>query len=179
MRLVDGVWRKTLLTAFAFFTAGQAQAIVIKDKWPAVAVRSVVGGPAFEQATAQGKVTVVNFWATWCEACKIELKEMEAEFKQFEANQNVQLAFVSMDKNPAEAKEWFDRYIGSEKFKAALFEDSQFKAAEAIEVDSFPLTLVIDQTGVVQLVQRGFKEGEGSTAKIAEEVKTLLAKPGI
>lgn len=117
-----------------------------------------------------GKQTLINFWATWCDACKVELKEMAGELKNLPADR--QVVFVSLDKEPKKAKEYF-----SKEFKAdapmlsSLFYDASFQMADALGVESFPLTLVVDGTGKVIKVQDGFKPGTGSTEALFEALK--------
>lgn len=47
-------------------------------------------------ASLKGKVVVVNFWATWCEPCQIEIPEM-IEFQQKYADRGFTLLGVAMD----------------------------------------------------------------------------------
>ncbi|MGH9698759.1 MAG: TlpA disulfide reductase family protein [Candidatus Acidiferrales bacterium] len=47
-------------------------------------------------ASLKGKVVVVNFWATWCEPCQVEIPEM-IEFQQKYADKGFTLLGVAMD----------------------------------------------------------------------------------
>jgi thiol-disulfide isomerase/thioredoxin len=47
-------------------------------------------------ASLKGKVVVVNFWATWCEPCQVEIPEM-IEFQQKYADRGFTLLGVAMD----------------------------------------------------------------------------------
>ncbi|MGH9701426.1 MAG: TlpA disulfide reductase family protein [Candidatus Acidiferrales bacterium] len=47
-------------------------------------------------ASLKGKVVVVNFWATWCEPCQVEIPEM-IEFQQKYASRGFTLLGVAMD----------------------------------------------------------------------------------
>jgi thiol-disulfide isomerase/thioredoxin len=122
-----------------------------------------------------GKVTLVNFWATWCEACKVELAEMEKLLAPHLGHRDLNVAFVSLDKERDKAVAWFKQNLSNPgSMLPRLYSDAQFKLAEKLEVDSFPLTLVIGRDGKIAYVQRGFKEGEGSTEKIVKLIAELL-----
>jgi thiol-disulfide isomerase/thioredoxin len=47
----------------------------------------------------RGKVTLINFWATWCGPCKHELPDLVELSKQF-SNSNVKFIGVSVDRGP-------------------------------------------------------------------------------
>ena len=111
-----------------------------------------------------GSVTMVNLWATWCEACKVELAEMENHLLPITGptGSKPRLAFVSLDKDPAMARAWFQKNTkATDAMLANLYSDA----------DSFPMTVIIGKDGKVLHVERGFKEGkEGS-----DQVKKIAA----
>ncbi len=53
-------------------------------------------GNELSLASLKGKVVVVNFWATWCEPCQVEIPEM-IEFQQKYADRGFTLLGVAMD----------------------------------------------------------------------------------
>ena len=80
-----------ILLAPGFSSAGAAE----EDLATAESVAQVIAGPDFELlgldgarhrlADARGKVLLVNFWATWCTACRTEipqLNELADEFSE-------------------------------------------------------------------------------------------------
>ncbi len=146
------------------------------DQWPGLKVRNIVKGGE-ESLVAPGQVTLINLWATWCDACKIEISEMASEFKEFEVHAKFRLALVSLDKDAKKAEAWIAKEVSqSAYFKNSLYSDPEFRVADALKADAFPITVLIDQQGKIAHVQRGYKSGEGSTQKLAKMIRELLAK---
>lgn len=149
-------------------------AVEVGESWSAGAIPHIQQG-SLEPQQMLGKVTVINFWATWCASCKDELAEMEQLFKPLFTHKDLNVAFVALDKDPNKAKQWMQKNLkDADALLAKLYRDEQFQIAEKLAIDSFPLTLIIDRSGKVAFVQRGFTPGTGSTKKIVGLTQDLL-----
>jgi len=167
------------LFSLGFLALGEgkpAMAVGVGESFPSIETTHVSTSKTGPVEVA-GKVTLINFWATWCESCKVELKEMESEFKPLFDDQDFQVKFVSLDKEPGKATQWFKANLtaGSEMFDR-LFADPDFKAADVVGVDAFPMTVLIDKNGKISHIQRGFKPGEHQTAELVRIATGLLKK---
>ena len=152
---VSGVWASTAL------------AVKVGDVLPKVTINDHDGKA---QQPWVGKATLINFWATWCESCKVELREMEKEMVNVQPESRV--VFVSLDKEPVKARDWMTaEFKGSNSMSKNLFHDGSFAMAEALGIESFPVTLIVDSTGKVIKIQDGFKDGQGSTAALFDTLK--------
>ena len=102
-------------------------------------------------------------------------RQIEEQLKPLFAEADAQVAFVSLDKEPEKAAEWFQQNMKEpELFLKHLYLDPKFVTADLLKVDAFPMTLVVGRDGKVAHVQRGFKEGEHSTEEIVKVATRLL-----
>lgn len=164
-----------LALLLAVFLASKAWAIDVGQTWPEVSLKALDGAQVLKSADLKGKVSVINFWATWCEACKVELVEMDRQLGPLLQNPGFRLVLVALDKEPAKALSWLQGHLAGAKTLARLaFDDSNFALAERLEVDSFPMTLIVDSQLKVVYVQRGFTAGQGMTENLVKKVRALL-----
>jgi len=153
---------------FGLAVSSQALAVKVGDVLPKAMVHDEAGK---ELQPWTGKKTLINFWATWCDACKVELKEMAAELKALPSDK--QVVFVSLDKDPQKAKDYFAKeFKADSSMSKSLYYDSAFAMADQLGVESFPMTLVVDEAGKVLKIQDGYKPGTGSTEALFEALKS-------
>jgi thiol-disulfide isomerase/thioredoxin len=102
-------------------------------------------GRAFNLADAQGKVVLVNFWATWCAPCRAEMPAIDAFYRKHRDDGLVVVA-VSMDRPADEAKA--RAVMKDYAFDAAFAKDASFK--DYGRIWRLPLTFVVDRAGVLR-----------------------------
>jgi peroxiredoxin len=115
----------------------------------------------------EGKVVIVDFWATWCEPCKKSFPKLQELYVKYKAS-GLEIAAISVDddKNGVAA---FAKTYGA-KFPIAW--DKDHKVANLYKPESMPTTLVIDKHGTIVHVHKGYHEGE--IDEIEREIKALF-----
>lgn len=108
-------------------------------------------GETFRLSDFRGSVVVVNFWASWCDSCKPEAKDLEAAHKYYQSRGDV--LFLGVD------------YVDTEPEALAYLEEFQItypngpdlrtKISQAFRIRGVPETFIIDQNGVIVHVQIG------------------------
>jgi thiol-disulfide isomerase/thioredoxin len=122
-----------------------------------------------------GRVTMINFWATWCDACKVEIAEFEKMFPKLVKNKDFHLAFVSLDKDPKMASKWIRKNSKmANEGLAGSYHDADFVTADKLGVDAFPMTLILGKDGKIAHIQRGYTEEQKSTEAMMAKVQQLL-----
>ncbi len=112
---------------------------------PSVGARGALGAP-FALSTTRGKVTVIDFWATWCKPCLHAMPALDAIAK---AHPDVVVLAINLD-DPADARALFDE----RGYQMTLLADDG-AVSQRYGVTSIPHSVVIDRAGVVRLVARG------------------------
>jgi thiol-disulfide isomerase/thioredoxin len=130
----------------------------------------LLNGEDFKLADHQGKVVVLDFWATWCGPCVQALPELLQATSSFNDDQ-VKLIAV----NQGEAKKVISKFLASkqlESLEVAL--DRNRKIGSDYGVQGIPRTVVIDPKGVIREVHVGYAPGMGERLRL--EIENLLAE---
>ena len=99
-------------------------------------------GKDVELAAYKGKVVFLNFWTTWCPACRSEMPSMEELWRKLERRDFILLA-VSMDsERPA-----VERFVKSGGYTFPVLLDPQSKVADKFGIMAIPTTFIIDKKG--------------------------------
>jgi thiol-disulfide isomerase/thioredoxin len=114
-------------------------------------------GPAF--TLGRGRVTVLDFWATWCGPCIKAMPKLEAIAAQ---HPDVDVIAINLD-DPAAARALFDRHGWT---KLRLVADDG-EVSQRYNVSSIPHSVVIDRGGVVRHIVRGGSSSIESAVRAA------------
>lgn len=106
-----------------------------------------------------GKPMVVNFWATWCPPCRMELPYFDKAALQYEGQ--VQFMMVNMTDGYNDTVESATAFIREENnYSFPLFFDVEFSGAEAYQINAIPVILFIQADGSLLHQQIGAMDEE-------------------
>lgn len=123
-------------------------------------------GQSLTLSSLRGKVVVLNFWATWCPPCKMEIPWL-AEFQRTYRDRGVVVIGVSMDEEGWDAVKPF---MESMKINYRMVLGNDEVASQFGGVESLPTTLLIDRSGRVASTHTGLV----SKSVYREGIESLL-----
>jgi thiol-disulfide isomerase/thioredoxin len=133
---------------------------------------TTIDGQRISMDDLQGKVVLLDFWATWCGPCREALPHMQKVAKKFQGQPLVILS-VSLDKDEKSWKE----FIAKNEMTWPQYRDGSFEGpiARKFSVDAIPHTFTIDADGVLQEEHIGDASIEGKLNKLLVRARELQA----
>ena len=129
--------------------------------------RSDLAGHQVDLRNYRGKVVLLNFWATWCAPCQVELPQFEAWQREYAAD-GLQVITVSMDDQESPVRRTARRLHLD---FPVLMGDAELGETYG-GVLGLPVTFLIDRHGRIAAQFRG----ETELGQIESRVKQLLAE---
>ncbi|MBN2378198.1 TlpA family protein disulfide reductase [candidate division WOR-3 bacterium] len=127
-----------------------------------------MSGKSHVLSAYQGKVVLLDFWATTCGPCKQEIPHLVALYNKYKSQGFVAFG-IGLDK-----KSNLERYLGANPIAYPVLVDERGSAATLYGVNAIPRTLLIDKKGRVAFDHIGYKPG--MEAQIEQEITALLAE---
>jgi|SRR5215467_2122870 len=118
----------------------------------------------------QGKVMLLDFWATWCGPCREALPHMREIARKFQGQPLVVLS-VSLD---SDEQKW-KQFVAKNEMTWMQCRDGGFEGpiAKLFGIHSIPHTFTIDADGVLQDEKIGDAAIEGKLKKLVARAKEL------
>lgn len=171
---------RAALGCAVFVTCAQAGHVLVKPpssrtEAPPFRLADASGGTE-QLADYRGRVVVLNFWATDCGGCRLEIPWLQ-DIKQVYKNQKVALIGVSMDISYEDLKNAVEAWSKVKPFAKAhqitypiLMGDGD--VTKRYDLQALPVTYLIDPRGRIAAVYLGLIDQQNLEANI----KTLLAE---
>ena len=130
--------------------------------------RQDLHGHALRLAAFRGKVVLLNFWATWCAPCQVEMPVFATWQRQY-GPQGFAVIGISMDDEVGPARS----LAATLQLNYPVAMGDERLGARYGGVLGLPLTLLIDRNGIV----RARFQGETDLQPIERQVAALLTQP--
>lgn len=132
---------------------------------PALALNSLKGD-AIELAQFKGKLTMVQFWATYCTPCRVEMPSMNR--LQTEMGDDFKILAVNMGESAEEVQQFVDEV----KPEFTILMDEDGSALATWKVFAAPATFIIDPAGKIRYTLFGATEWDSD--EMIETLKALM-----
>ncbi|MFA5834203.1 MAG: TlpA disulfide reductase family protein [Bacteroidota bacterium] len=133
-------------------------------------VQSIQGDEvSLELLIANGPV-LVNFWALWCEPCKVEMKQFQTIYDRYK-EKGFSILAINQDNQKSVAK--VSTYISSNDYSFLVSTDPKGEISQQFNVQSYPTSLLFDKNGIIVYKSIGYKQGDEK--KIVDALEKIFA----
>ena len=163
-----------LLVASIWFGAAGAGETRAQDPRPEVGhpapdftLPSLTGKPVRLSDFRGKKAVFINFWATWCAPCRLEMPTMEKAYQKYKGK-GLEILAVSVDAGPKNAvKNFMDELRLT--FPALL--DSKMGVLGLYRFSAIPASILIDTQGIIRFRELGYRDWtDPKSTKLLEQV---------
>lgn len=109
----------------------------------------------------QGRVVLLNFWATWCGPCRFEMPAMEALYREFD-RRDFEILAVSTDAQGAAVTRPFKDSLG---LTFPILHDSDFRVGVTYGTRTLPMTFLVNRHGIITHRIFGARDWQSPEAK--------------
>jgi thiol-disulfide isomerase/thioredoxin len=121
-------------------------------------------GERITRASLRGKVTLLDFWGTWCPPCRAEMKYLERTFAKHKGEGLVVVSVAARDK-PEQVRNFRAQVSPMPWQHVVLDEATEEPTLKLFEVTSFPTAVLVDR--------------EGRVVRIGEELRGDALEPAV
>jgi peroxiredoxin len=161
------LWITRTLAAALVGCAGAAAAAITADRNAPDFTLRTLDGPNLRLQEQRGRVVMLNFWATWCGPCRLEMPHLNKLYEKYRAA-GFTLLGVNIDEDAGNAAGLSSK-LGL-RFPVLL--DSDKKVSRLYDLGTMPSSVLIDRDGRVRFIHLGYKDGYELTYE--KQIRELL-----
>ena len=121
-------------------------------------------------AQYRGKVVLLNFWATWCGPCRVEMPAMETLYRG-NRRQDFEILAISTDAQGVSVTRPFKESLG---LTFPILHDSDFRIGVAYGARTLPMSFLVNREGMV--THRIFGARDWNSPEARTLLQTLLTQ---
>jgi thiol-disulfide isomerase/thioredoxin len=159
-----------MCAAVLFVASGLRAEVKVGDAFPALAAAGVVPLNEKHMPAVEGKVVLMDFWASWCVPCKASFAMMAQLHKEFGARGLV-IAAIGVDEKPAAAAAFAKKLAPP----FPTLHDREQKLVKQVVVPAMPTSYLVGRDGRVRFVHQGY-HGDATDRDLRKQIEALLAE---
>jgi len=117
---------------------------------------------------------IIDFWATWCEPCKKQMRYLDLFHNHFK---ELGLKVLTVNTDTPKSMSKVKPYVRTKGFEFNVAVDPNSQIKKKMKIQQMPTTIIIDQDGTVVYRHKGYVPGD--EVGILKAITKLLDKKGI
>ena len=122
---------------------------MISEESPSFVLNDMNGKPV-SNTDLRGKVVIIDFWATWCEPCRVEMPALQATYDAYQ-DQGLRILAINLGETRETASAW----ANTMRLTFDILLDPQQETAMLYQLRGQPSTYVIAPSGIITQIYYG------------------------
>ncbi|MBE6894045.1 MAG: TlpA family protein disulfide reductase [Ruminococcaceae bacterium] len=106
----------------------------------------------------EGKPVIINFWASWCGPCQMEMPDFEEKYLEY--GDKIHFMMINVTDGSRETVDTAKKLIAEKEYTFPVYFDTQLEASNIYGIYSLPTTLFVDAQGYGIAQATGMISGE-------------------
>ena len=111
-------------------------------------------GQTVRLSDLRGKAVLLNFWATWCAPCRLEMPTMDKAYQEYKGR-GLEILAVSLD---AGSNSVVKNFMQELQLRFPVLLDPDMEVLRLYRQFSIPATFLIDKQGIVRHRELGYRD---------------------
>ena len=112
-----------------------------------------------------GKIVLIDFWATWCSPCRMTMPVVEKLSKEYPDD------MVLLAVNLREPKDVVKKYAFEQAISSLILFDEEGTVSATYGAYAIPMQFLIDRSGIVRYIQTGY--GSNMASRMRTQIELL------
>jgi thiol-disulfide isomerase/thioredoxin len=134
---------------------------------PAFSLTDLDGMP-FSLSDFRGKIVIIDFMATWCGSCRLQIPYYEVIWEEYQDR----IVILSIDIDVRESEEILRDFAQDYPYATWIWARDTVNLSEAYKITLIPTTVIIDQEGSISFIHVGVT----SSTTLNQEIQELMDK---
>ncbi len=114
----------------------------------------------------RGRAVFINFWATWCPGCRVEMPEIEAVHQEYK---DKDVVVIGVDIR--EDEDTVRRFIESKGYSWTFVMDTTGEVTMNYRIIAIPTSFFLDEEGVITAIKTGAITKKSMESRLAEAME--------
>lgn len=97
----------------------------------------------------RGQYVILNFWASWCGPCRVEMPHMESYYREYKEEHQVELLAVNLTSDERKGRQGIESFVNKNRLTFPILLDQEGYTKKEYNILQIPTTYILDQEGVI------------------------------